>query len=358
MQILKTYFLDSLFNIFLFLFRKKAETSKIYSPVPLNLLLIQFGTIQQTLSITPLITVLSKKLNCTITVLCNKHNLPVFNNNQYIHNSLILDSDQFGSLKTLRKLYKNKYHVLIDTHELINRDASFIVGLLRSKYKIGFRKSDNKLYTHTIDIKDKNKVHIIDRILDIADAFEIYFSKSDLNVYYSPSLNNQKVVEDYIIKHDLNYKLKAIINLTGNNGIGFWGIDNYKKLIKYLENYNINIILTASIDDIEIAESLGNDKHLIFYDSEFDIFSELVRNVDFIFSPDSYVIQLAGTFRIPIFCLFVKHKNNEMINVPYNSDFDFALTEKNSLSDISYGKVLNSFVPYFDFIYESYKSKE
>ena len=157
MQILKTYFLDSLFNIFLFLFRKKAETSKIYSPVPLNLLLIQFGTIQQTLSITPLITVLSKKLNCTITVLCNKHNLPVFNNNQYIHNSLILDSDQFGSLKTLRKLYKNKYHVLIDTHELINRDE----GL----------HSDFAVYLHQNHIMNKVPKERITEIL--VDALNI-----------------------------------------------------------------------------------------------------------------------------------------------------------------------------------------
>lgn len=358
MKIIKILLLDVLFKIFLFLFRKKADTSKIHSLEPLNLLLIQFGTIQQTLSITPLVTVLSKKLNCTITVLIKKHNLPVFCNNEYINNSLIFDNEQIGLLKTLKKLYKNKYHVVIDSHEMINRDASFITGFLRSKYKVGFRKSDDKLYTHIIEIKDQNKVHIIDRILDIADAFEIYFSKSDLNVYYSPSLNAGKVVEDYIIKHDLNYKLKVIINLTGNDGIGFWGIDKYKKLIKYLGNYNISIILTASIDDISIAENLGNDKQLIFYDSEFDIFSELVRNVDFIFSPDSYLVQLAGTFKIPIFCLFVQHKNNEMINVPYNSDFDFALTEKNSLSDISYGKVLNSFVPYFDFIYERYKSKE
>ncbi|MCW8850496.1 MAG: hypothetical protein OQJ81_11000, partial [Melioribacteraceae bacterium] len=133
-------------------------------------------------------------------------------------------------------------------------------------------------------------------------------------------------------------------------------IDNYKRLLKFLKNYNINVIISASIDDIESAEILGTNNNIIFYDSEFDIFSELVRNVNFIFSPDSYLIQLAAAFKIPIFCLFVQHKNNEMINVPYNSDFDFAITEKNALSDISYGKVLNSFVSYFDFIYEKYNS--
>jgi hypothetical protein len=47
-----------------------------------------------------------------------------------------------------------------------------------------------------------------------------------------------------------------------------------------------------------------------------------------------------------------------MINVPYKSDFDFVLTDKPKLSDISYGKVLNSFVPYFDHIYENYQIQQ
>jgi len=47
-----------------------------------------------------------------------------------------------------------------------------------------------------------------------------------------------------------------------------------------------------------------------------------------------------------------------MINVPYNSDFDFAITDSKKLSDISYGKVLNSFVPYFEYIYEEYNNSK
>ena len=357
MDFIKKQLKSSLFTFFLFLVKRKKYQSKIHSSQPLNILLIHFGTIQQALSVTPLLTVLSKKLKCSISVLQNQQNTHVFNNNEFVNLSLIFKNEPRAILNTLRKLYSYKFDVVINTHEDINQNASLITGLLRVRYKIGFIKNDYKLYTHALDIKDQNKVHLIDRILDITDAFEIYFSKSDLNVHYLPSSNATMIVENFIIKHDLNYKMTVLINLTGNDGIGYWGTDKYKKLIKYLGNYNINVILTASIEDIDEAELIGKDKYLIFYDTEFDIFSELVRNVDFIFSPDSYVVQLASAFKIPIFCLFVQHKSNEMINVPYNSDFDFALTEKNNFRDISYGKVLNSFIPYFDYIYENYKTK-
>jgi len=356
MSSIRIKILDSVFKLFLILFKRKNNSSKIFASEPLNILLINLGNIQQALSITPLISVLSNNLNCNITTLINQTNYPVFSNNKNIRSSIIYKKESFRILKTLKLLIQRNYDIVIDTHEQINRDVSIIVGILRTKYKIGFKKADENLLTHSLQIKDHNKVHVVDRILDITDAFEIYFSKTDLNIYYSPSGNAKKVIEDFTIKHDLKHKMTVMLNLTGNDGIGFWGIDNYKRLLKFLKNYNINVIISASIDDIESAEILGTNNNIIFYDSEFDIFSELVRNVNFIFSPDSYLIQLAAAFKIPIFCLFVQHKNNEMINVPYNSDFDFAITEKNALSDISYGKVLNSFVSYFDFIYEKYNS--
>jgi ADP-heptose:LPS heptosyltransferase len=200
-----------------------------------------------------------------------------------------------------------------------------------------------------------NKSHIVDRILELTKPFELSYNKTDLNIFYKTSEKSKKNIEDFLIKNDLMYKFNAIINVSNNPKIGFWGVDNYNNLIKYLHNYDISVIVVSSIEDIEIAEKISDKNNILFYNTELDIYAELIKNSDFIFTPDSFTIQLGAAFKIPTFCLFVQHKESEMINVPYNSDFDFALTEKNNLKNISYGKVLNSFVPYFEYVYERYQ---
>ena len=44
------------------------------------------------------------------------------------------------------------------------------------------------------------------------------------------------------------------------------------QLIKYIEDYKVNIIISASINDIETAELISNNKHVIYYNTDFEIF--------------------------------------------------------------------------------------
>lgn len=352
MKLLKKYILSFIYKIFLRLFSSKKNINKIYFPDRSKILLIQLGTLQQALSVTPFLEVLHTKLNCSITLLVKNSNLNAFNNNPHVDEIYILDEEPIGIFKNYLNLRRCKFDLIIDLHEYLEKEASIFMGLLKAKYKVGFVKEDVDLLTHKVFRQNPNKIHIVDRILSLTDVFDISFSKSDLNIVFIPDKNAEKSIEEYLIKYDLTHKFKVLINISEELEIGSWGFDNYKKLLKYLENYNAKVIIAASIEDIEIAESLSNKKHTIYYNTDFQIFAELLKNVNFIFSPDSFFVQLASAYKIPIFCLFAQQKTAEMINVPYNSDFDFALTEKENLSDISYGKVLNSFIPYFDYVYE------
>ena len=356
MKSINLYISSILYKIFLKLFSKKKQSKKIYSSEKLNILLIQFGSLKEALIVTPLIKVLQTNINCSINLLATKNNESAFLNNGCISNIFLQEKEPLNFVKSIINLYRNNFDVIIDLHEHLNKDASVIMGLLNANYKVGFSKEDVNLLTHIIFLQNPNRVHIVDRILSLTDAFEIYYSKADLNIMFNTNEPAKKTIEEYLIKHDLTHKFKVMINISADLGVGFWGQDNYKKLIKYIEDYKVNVIISASINDIETAELLSNNKHIIYYNTDFEIFAELVKNVDFIFSPDSFLVQLAAAYKIPIFCLFVQHKTAEMINVPYNSDFDFALTEKQNLADISYGKVLNSFISYFEYIFEKFNS--
>ena len=335
-------------------FSKKNVKEKIYFPNKAKILIVNFNDIQKSLNITPLVKILSENFNSAITLFTTKDCADVFSTNSFVSSIILYNSAEKSFLKTILSLLTYKFDVIIDPNEDVSKLSSYSVGLLRAKYKVGFAKMNKQLLTHKIPLLEKNKIHIIDRILHLTDCFEMEVNKTDLNIYFSTSENAQKNIENYFIQHDLLHKFTAVINISNRNELGFWGFDNYKSLLKYLHNYDINLIIVSSIEDIELAEKIADKSCLIYYNTDLDIYAELLKNTDFIFTPDSFTVQLAAAFKIPTFCLFVQHKVADMINVPYNSDFDFALTEKDDLKNISYGKVLNSFVPYFEYVYERY----
>ncbi|MCB0730557.1 MAG: glycosyltransferase family 9 protein [Ignavibacteriae bacterium] len=355
MKNIKQHINNLLLNLFYFLFHKKPNKSKINIANKLKVLIIIFEDLKTSLALTPLLKVLNDSFNCEITVLGNVNNQSVFNNNLLI-NKYSLYNKNIGIVKTFLPISKNKIDIIINPHEKQNVDAALFLGLIKAKYKIGFEKEDHQLLTHILPILDHNRIHIVDRLLSITEAFNKEFNKSELNIFYQPTKTSETLIEEYFIKHDLLHKFTIAVNISNSAELGFWGINNYKNLLKYLKNFNANIIVCASIDDIENAEKISDGKTLIYYDTEFDEFAALLKNVNLIFSPDSYIVQLAAAFKIPVFCLFVQHKTAEMINVPYNSDFDFAVTDNDNLKNISYGNVLNSFVPYIEYIYEKYNS--
>jgi len=348
---------DLLFKIFLAIFQQKPNNQKIHFYYPAKILIIGFGDIQHALVTTPLLQVIKNNYNAFLSVLGHKENIVVFNPNTFIINAILCEDGIISLFKQIIKLNREKFDLIIDTHETLSRRASIIIGILNAKYKIGFIKGNEKLLSHKLPLLNPNKTHIVDRLLHLTKPLEMDYTVADLNILYQTSSKSKEIIQEYSIKNDLIYKFTALINLSNNYKLGFWGVDNYKKLMKYLNNYNINIIVTASLEDIEIAEKVNDKNQQIFYNTDFDIYAELVNHSNFVFSPDSFTVQLAAAYKIPIFCLFVQQKTAEMINIPYNSDFEFALTEKDNLKHISYGKVLNGLVPYFEYVYETYQQK-
>lgn len=344
-----------IFPIFKPLFKRQVELKPIQSNKGMNILIIALGNLQETMSVNPLIKFLSENLSCTINSLTKKEVANVFDNNKYIDSAITLEKTT-SLFSLVHLLNKFNFDIVIDATDTAIDANKIILPLLKSKFKVGFEEFHNGFLTHNIIKPNSNKTHIVDRILTLLDAVDIEVTKSSLNFFYTPTLISQKKIMDYMIKHNILHNFLVVINISSENDIGFWGIDRFKKLIKYLNNYNVKIIIASSMEDIDYAEKIADNKHPIYYNTDFDEYAELLRKSNFVFSPDSYTVFLAGAFKIPVFCLFVQRQNYEMIRVPYNSDFDFTLTEKNKLSDISYGKVLNSFVPYFEYVYNDNKT--
>ncbi len=353
------YIKDILLKIFLKVFKGKNNSLPIEKNYCKNILITNFGSIQEILSLTPLINVIKKHLNCNITLIIDSKSKDALNNNSDIDFMILWNENFLEKLKKIIFLLKINFDVIIDSDEIVKtRYSPLITALAKVKYKIGFVGIYDKLLTHKISKAPINSVHLIDRYLKLLEPLAIDFSTSNTNIVYSPKDETKNNYEEFLIKHNMLYKFRFFLNISGKENIGCWEKDNFKRLLRYLKNYDIIVIIGTSISDFDIAKNISDGKFQIFVNDNIDQIAEVIRNSDFIFSPDSFSIQLGAAFEIPTFCLFVQHNSVEMINVPYKSDFDFVLTEKPKLNDISYGKVLNSFIPYFDYVYENYQSKQ
>lgn len=334
---------------------KKKSNKKIPLNENSNVLIFILKNKSESLLITPLLQLIYENTKANISVLANENNEIIFKNNPYVNSIIICEKDFSKQIFQSFLLRKNKFDVLINCSENINETEILFSSLVSSKYKIGFNNISDKTFSHIVDKLNIISNHYVDRILQLCEVFEFTVDKSRLNILYKTNKVYDEDIDKYILSQFSYTKLLAIINISGEVNNTFWGIDNYKKLIKYLKNYEVNIIVAFEQNNIEEAEKISDGKENIFLTNEFDKYASLISKSNFVFTVDSFTLQLAASYKKRVFCLFPKQKSNELIRVPYISDFDFVTSEKDDLSDLHYGKVLNSFIPYFDFVYEDFQ---
>ncbi len=353
---IKSFFGKVLLQLFLVLKSSKTNKTKIDLNKKSKVLIIRLGGIEDALVTTPLISILKEKTNCEITVLANNNNHFIFSNNPNVTDIIGFDEDNNEILKTVKQLKKNNYDVLIDTQFDDSSTISFIIGLCSSKNKIAFKKSNQKLFTNTIE--RTKSLHIIDEILLLADQFSFSFSKENINVEYFPTLEAKQKAINFIIKNKLD-KMKPLvgINISAGSNDKFWGVERFRDLIKFLEKYDVNIIILHSLADKENAEQISRSNSFVFPNESFNGFAAMINGLDFLFTPDSAAVQLAASKQIPIFILYL-HKETAKKWCPYRSPYDCVITEEHSFLRLSYGKTLNSFITFFEVFYNQYNESD
>lgn len=258
----------------------------------------------------------------------------------YIYKKKLTDS-----IKLLSTLRKNKYDLIIDMLDNPSTTSGIFLKLIKSKFKLGFDKENNNIYTHIVPLKDKSKNHIIDRISLILLPFDVNPTKENLIPYYP--LNNQILVGAYKLFGKSSEKLLVAINVSGSDRSKYIGMDNIKELISLIEqNLNgVKIILFHTLEytnDIEkIAKNHSVFKAPIFND--FDSYANHLAACDIIITPDTSAVHLASAFKKPCIALYKGlSESSDMPWYPYHTQYVTIETNANTISDISPKKIFEA----------------
>ncbi len=319
----------------------KKSNEKIYIAENSKVLLLCFDAIEHALVSTVLIKILKEKTGCEIDIFTVRGNDLVYKNNDKVNNVFLFNGEKHLD----EKLLKNNYDVLIDTHFDNIVEVVSIVPQIKAKHKIAFNKKDNELYTHIVD-RNIN-LHIIDELLLLLNVFAFDFSKNEIDIEYKAELSARQFIVSFIIQNKLDTAKPMIgINISSESN-DFWGADRFKKIVKYLSNYDVNVIILRHPIDKEKAEQVTRSNSVIFTNNTYSEFSAMICELDFLFTPNSSAVQIASAKRIPTFVLFVK-KETANRWCPYNFNYDCVITENDNYERLSYGNVLNSFIPFFE----------
>jgi ADP-heptose:LPS heptosyltransferase len=350
-------FLKNLLLNFLLYFSRTERNQDKQNPSELSkIMFIRLNRIGDALVTTPLLHLIKQKINPSIYVLCDKKNQDAFQNNEDIDKVIIFDKSINGIFKVLRFIKENQIDCLVDLHDDVSTTVSFIMALAKTKYKFALEKDNKKIYTQTIPKLDPAKSHIIERLLEIAKLFGIKdIDYSNIRINYNPKKSSLDEVTSFVKDNFNEHKFLIGVNISAGSDARFWGIERFKKLLDFLSKFNINILILTAPKDLEKAEVIGNlpkaegsQEIKIFCSNEFDLFVSMICQIDLLFTPDTMAVHLASAFNKSVFGIYVKYKTNDMIWSPYNTKFDYVVTEEPTLSNVSYDQVIAKFKPFLE----------
>lgn len=339
------YLLKNLLMLFLSVTTKKSKIAggiiKVDSET--KCLLIRLNRIGDALVTTPFINILKSNTNCKIYLLADKKNNFVFENNPDIEEVFVFDKGLNGFFRTLKIMNSKKFDVLFDMHDDVSATVSFLISFIKCPVKIGFEKSNKNIFTHTVPRPDPLKYHIVERLCSFTKLFGIDYKKEGIRIIFNPKETVIKKADEFLNNLFTRNRFLLGVNISAGSDARFWGIENYKKLIETLSEFDLNLILITHQKDFTKAIEIINSKYIFCSGDDFAYFAAIIKKLDLLFTPDTSAVHLAATNYIPVFGLYVKYKLNEVIWSPYNTDFDCIITEKPNLLDVKFDDVWSKF---------------
>jgi len=328
--------------------QKKTENKLPVITPQTKVLFIRLNRIGDALVTTPLIAQVKEKTGCMVDILADQKNYFVFQNLPVKQNVFVYRK----GLKALRELIVDlngrKYDIVVDTHDDVSFTVGLIVRLVRAPYKFALHKMNAALFTHTVPKPDPEKVHVVERIMQLTSLFGFPPDLQSARVVYEPLAASKQKAADFIAKRFPGENFIVGINISAGSEARFWGRERYQKLVKALHEKGIAIVLLSTTRDLKHAFMIYEEREKIFYTPKFDEFAAIMAHLNLLFSPDTSTVHLASIYGVPVFGLYVKYQTKDMIWSPFGSNFDCVVTEEPTLVNMSFDKVFPRFMDFLE----------
>lgn len=265
-----------------------------------------------------------------ITILLSKRNLVAISCLRNLIDEIIVLKKNFlfDTIKILK--LRKKFDLIIDPFDNASVTSSILIRLLKARYSLGFDKENKEIYTHLVELKDKTQVHIVERIANLLTPFGLNPKNLDLSLEYPITI-------DHLLPTKI--KKRVGINISGSSETKLWGTRNFLKFINLvISKYDFEIVIFSTVKYKKETELIQKTLNIEIapFTNNFDIFASMISTCDYLITPDTSVVHLASSFKIPtlVFYHFIDPKFG-MPWFPYQTKFVYLTSKMDNFTDIS-----------------------
>ena len=193
------------------------------------------------------------------------------------------------------KIKEEKYDLLIDFSEMLRVNQMMLINLCGARINIGLDRKDWKLFDLSIESNKDFKwtEHIANRYL--AYLVKIGLKRESIDISYDIYLKEEKKYEDFFYKIKENKKL--ILNPYGASKHKSFSIETLEKIINYLKDKNIAIILVYFEDKYKELKFLEKKYSNVYIPENIANILDttlLIKKSDYVVSPDTSIVHIAS----------------------------------------------------------------
>lgn len=250
-------------------------------------------------------------------VLSHRNESTLFAIQEPISRCFVLEKGVLGYFKVINEIRRTEYDIVIDMLDNASSTSSILTRFTKAKAKLGFDKKNRKVYSHVVELPNKLKNHIIERLNSLLLPIDGSTSnKESLSIALSVE-TQKKSVE---LLGEKSQKLRLGINLSGSDASKNWGTGNYIALLKTLNSNKDEL-------EIKVFTTKSNEKQLVEITSvipniaapfvnSFEQFTAMISTCDIVLTPDTSVVHLCSAFDIPCIALYT-YSNRPNVGMPW-----------------------------------------
>ncbi len=294
-----------------------------------------------------------------ISILASLKNCSVIKNDPRFDRIFLYHKRPWRDVKEMLAMRREKYDCIVDMNCDDSVTALFLSQLTApGKPRIGVGKVKfREYYDFNYDHRRGNTGHIIDNTLKLLIALGI--ESSAVSGYAPPFLDENSLEKADRFMKQLSKEtpegLKAGFNLSAGSPTRIWAEEKSVELVKRILNHDRawTVILFTVPADRRRGERLChrfNDRvHLIPDDLNLTEASALISKLDVLITPDTSLVHIARSFRVPVVGLYSRYMKNFQLWRPYDQEVGTVVSgNDDNIFDISVDDVFNTYIRVVD----------
>ena len=286
-----------------------------------------------------------------LSLLCSLRNYALVKNDPRFAKIFLYKKRFFSDLACLKAMRRENYDCVVD---MISNDSItnlFLAGYsVKDKPRLGVQKSKYKdyyeySYYHGLD----DMRHIIRNTLQLLEAFGIESEKAD--GYAPPYIdeNARRKAAGFYEQFGGDGRLNIGFNLSVGNPTRIWSADKCRRLVeKIVADDGVRVLVITTPADRPRGDELANgfDERVVQIPPGLNLseVSAIIEKLDLLITPDTSLVHIARSFKVPVVGLYPKPVKNFILWHPYDQQEGAVLSDNNdNIFDITVEQVYEAY---------------